>query len=146
MNNDGIYKREELSAFNTYLNNNSYFILSLKFRPRVIIPVNGDVKYHCVWMETEETHKELEIWNKKIELFRDKIENNIPIYTFEMEEEDLLDLIEMDKKCNFYMLGDRKGNQIQIIDLQYVSLEDIYKKIEEVKIYLYFIETIILDE
>ena len=57
-----------------------------------------------------------------------------------MEEKYLLKLIELDETCSFYMLGDRKDNQIQIMDLKYVSVEDIYERIEEVIIYRYFLE------
>ena len=44
------------------------------------------------------------------------------------------------------MLGDRKGNQIQIMDLEYVSLEDIYEKTEEVMIYRRFMDVNCADE
>jgi len=140
MNNDGRDKKEELSLFNDYLENGMLFVYSLKFSPRIVMPINEDIGYEMIWIETEETYEEIEIWNEKIELLKEKIENGIPIYTREMEEKYLLKLIELDETCSFYMLGDRKDNQIQIMDLKYVSLEDIYERIEEVIIYRYFLE------
>lgn len=146
MNNDGTYKKEELSLFNDYLENGMLFVYSLKFSPRIVMPINKDIGYEMIWIETKETYEEIEIWNEKIELLKEKIENGIPIYSPKMEEDYLLELIEMDKKCSFYMLGDRKGNQIQIMDLEYVSLEDIYEKTEEVMIYRRFMDVNCADE
>ena len=140
MNNDGRDKKEGLNYWDTYLEDNIYFILSLEFTARVIVPLNGEKEYRYVWLTTKNTDKEIEIWNEKIELLKEKIENGIPIYTREMEEKYLLKLIELDETCSFYMLGDRKDNQIQIMDLKYVSVEDIYERIEEVIIYRYFLE------
>ncbi len=53
------------------------FIYSLKFRPRIVMPINEDIGYQMIWIETKQTYEEIEIWNKKIELLKEKIENGI---------------------------------------------------------------------
>ena len=48
MNNDGRDKKEGLNYWDTYLEDNIYFILSLEFTPRVIVPLNGEKEYRYV--------------------------------------------------------------------------------------------------
>lgn len=66
-----------LSLFHDYLENGMLFIYSLKFRPRIVMPINEDIGYQMIWIETKQTYEEIEIWNKKIELLKEKIENGI---------------------------------------------------------------------
>lgn len=135
-------KTDKPSLFNNYLNDDIYFLRSLKFDAKFVLPIDGKVKYNRIWIETEETYKELERWNEKIKLLKSQIENGIVIYTPKMNNTYILEFMEMDEKCEFFMLGDIEDNQIQIINLEYVSLNDIYEKIEEVKIYRHFIELV----